>query len=1187
MIDPGYIPEDLTQYLLNYSGSQEEHNSGDNAQLYEVDSSDYGSIFIPPYASTPRQPHTLIQEDQESFQDSGMSEDESDSDLSLLQIKTKKNIPNSPNSGKLKSAKENSRPQRKTTKNLPCDSTKPDKNKEAVNPKSKKETSKKSEKQHKKLTTAQNGSRHSKNKGRETSLTSAEIPQDVTSISNKSRSKTNVKHIEKGTLDVSSEDALGSKTSSKTSTKKRPLPSEKAKGNSSPSISKKRKKNNKDEMSTSGALPNQDTENSLAMEILGDISSSEDESDISHQTITNTSTSQAILDNCQADADDILILPQSNDTKKSRNQTTSKNFQATVDGSGHNCTSTPSDSSGNHLENTFSDAKEPSTKTISISIDSSLSGETENHSSVSLRKKPTKSTSKAKKICTMTTEGAQDSSSFLFNTSEEMVTYLQKNKNKNVPLRVHAKSSNSSKPKGSGTDKAESKKNKTKDVGKKSSGAVRKDAQERNSLSAQRKKATPQRAETPKKSATKGDCDDKSSLSPKKNTSVKSSSPNTSNAIQAERHRMYREKKKKYFEDLEKEVESLRAENESLKDQNMSNSNDYVTDKGMGSDAKDLEYTKIKLQVEKKHQENTKETSLFIQDLKEEIQQLQREKKKLISVEDMESIVDDFKEEISQLKNQKKDLEINGKETDLLVCGLRQELEQLKKQNEELETERNNRSTDKIPVLEKEKDELNSKAKEMELFIEDLKKDIKDLAAEKEGCTRSNKEMKLLVNKLKEDIKTLKKNKDDLVSNEKEMKLNVKDVREKLDGLKKQNDDHESNARETDSVIKHLREELGELKTEKAVDENNAREMESTINRLKNEISALKKKKKEQETKFENMEREKVSYQSSAKDMDSVMNRLKDEISELEKEKETYQINVKEMECIINDLNDEISNSKTEKEVQEKKQEEMSSLINDLTNENIELKKKVKNKEDSFAKELEEKSGQLLNDNGESVSFLGEETPLSKNSDVGREVCSGSDKDYGEKLEQLHKEKEELKQNAGKMDIIVQDMKNELNELKNEKEKNQKSSEEMVTVVQSMKEDLDKLKIKEKDACDDVKGNQSGKEKGHCLTAEDMSYFVKDLKDEIGYLKGLIINQSELSALVKHVGTFHGFESSEEPSSGKRKLDHVSDNTGNESKRQKSGKGISTVKPAGVCLHVNNGKMSVEFCSTCSKSSSS
>lgn len=91
------------------------------------------------------------------------------------------------------------------------------------------------------------------------------------------------------------------------------------------------------------------------------------------------------------------------------------------------------------------------------------------------------------------------------------------------------------------------------------------------------------------------------------------------------------------------------------------------------------------------------------------------------------------------------------------------------------------------------------------------------------------------------------------------------------------------------------------------------------------------------------------------------------------------------------------------------------------------------------------------------------------------------------------------------------------------------------------------------------------------------------LVNEVQYLRGVLANVPELSALIRNVSGTPGIKQFGTSFGGKRKLEdqeNVEDGSVRKSARLTASK--TNVSPAGVCLHVNSGKLSLEFCPTCS-----
>ena len=122
----------------------------------------------------------------------------------------------------------------------------------------------------------------------------------------------------------------------------------------------------------------------------------------------------------------------------------------------------------------------------------------------------------------------------------------------------------------------------------------------------------------------------------------------------------------------------------------------------------------------------------------------------------------------------------------------------------------------------------------------------------------------------------------------------------------------------------------------------------------------------------------------------------------------------------------------------------------------------------------------------------------------------------------------------------------------------------------------------------------------HQVTVQ-LSEKIESLKDEISYLKGVITNQSELATILRSVANSPGVSIScsvlrdSEDNSGKnnkRKFDPAGkkgENMGQDNnKKMKVDKNTVEIgNNAGVCVHVQSGKVSLEFCAECSKKANS
>lgn len=108
---------------------------------------------------------------------------------------------------------------------------------------------------------------------------------------------------------------------------------------------------------------------------------------------------------------------------------------------------------------------------------------------------------------------------------------------------------------------------------------------------------------------------------------------------------------------------------------------------------------------------------------------------------------------------------------------------------------------------------------------------------------------------------------------------------------------------------------------------------------------------------------------------------------------------------------------------------------------------------------------------------------------------------------------------------------------------------------------------------------------------------IESLREEVSYLKGVITNQSELATILRSVANTPGISIScsilqeDKGNSGKnnkRKCDPAGKegvNLNDNSKKRKMDKDVTGEMEinAGVCVHVQSGKVSLEFCAECSK----
>lgn len=107
----------------------------------------------------------------------------------------------------------------------------------------------------------------------------------------------------------------------------------------------------------------------------------------------------------------------------------------------------------------------------------------------------------------------------------------------------------------------------------------------------------------------------------------------------------------------------------------------------------------------------------------------------------------------------------------------------------------------------------------------------------------------------------------------------------------------------------------------------------------------------------------------------------------------------------------------------------------------------------------------------------------------------------------------------------------------------------------------------------------------------EMSTNCSELQDRVAYLEAIIANSGPLASLIKTVQTAPGFKqvtasiggnprSAPESSHNTRKR-KINDENAEELVARKSARGAKPPNP-GICLHVADGSMSVEFCQHCS-----
>lgn len=161
---------------------------------------------------------------------------------------------------------------------------------------------------------------------------------------------------------------------------------------------------------------------------------------------------------------------------------------------------------------------------------------------------------------------------------------------------------------------------------------------------------------------------------------------------------------------------------------------------------------------------------------------------------------------------------------------------------------------------------------------------------------------------------------------------------------------------------------------------------------------------------------------------------------------------------------------------------------------------------------------------------------------------------------------------------------------KSQAEKAKEQRERKKKYVQELQDNIAELK-KDKADLQQVTAQLNGK--------------VEALREEIRYLKGVITNQSELARILRSVANTPGISLScsilqdGEDKTNKRKYGNALANdsgkkgvnlhqeNGKKRKVDKMASGEKSPVDAGVCVHVQSGKVSLEFCAECSKKANS
>ena len=105
--------------------------------------------------------------------------------------------------------------------------------------------------------------------------------------------------------------------------------------------------------------------------------------------------------------------------------------------------------------------------------------------------------------------------------------------------------------------------------------------------------------------------------------------------------------------------------------------------------------------------------------------------------------------------------------------------------------------------------------------------------------------------------------------------------------------------------------------------------------------------------------------------------------------------------------------------------------------------------------------------------------------------------------------------------------------------------------------------------------------------AEERDNIQKSLEEEVLYLKSVIANQSALSGLLRNMDNIKGVTLSTSFASGRKRTNDIAQSNQKQCKKSRGNKPLPQQShTGGICLHVvDNERVSMEFCSTCSRMS--
>ena len=498
-------------------------------------------------------------------------------------------------------------------------------------------------------------------------------------------------------------------------------------------------------------------------------------------------------------------------------------------------------------------------------------------------------------------------------------------------------------------------------------------------------------------------------------------------------------------------------------------------------------YGDLKSSAEKEKEKMINEKSTLEQEikkLKKDIKEKNEENELLVSknqelIEHANVVNNAFQQsekKIVDANNKIKNLDLNIKLLESTNKGLENDLN--KKINEYNEL---------YKIANEKIDELKSKEKEIERFINEIerlgnenksktetfKTQYEELQNEKNDKEQEIKALKTNINELKESIgkkeeeeatlrKTIKENEGMIES--KDAELN--DIKQKLI--------------ETNKTNKALQKENEELRQNITDNKSKIEKNEEKITNIEKEIKEKERDIEEKEREIENKKREIESYIIINKDLHTQIDELKKGISNKEQEIKTLnnkynsdidllksenskefllnkQLNskIEEMEKNINKLNDDVkskdTNIKTLKEISDQKDNEISKMTQIISKNEDEIKrleneiKKLNEQKDDIDNQLEEAKNENMKLNYDLVNEI--ESLANKKNELQRQ------------LDAANKTKSEIEDTNAKLKKLLTEHEANNNKLREELETSKQLHEELEKKFKAIQAENEKMKI--------------------------------------------------------------------------------------------------------------------------------